>query len=91
MKKELKKELLEKLESLDPNEPVSLEMGKKLKENKFRIPTEYYYFESDDFPYVKRGLKKTKQGEKLLNHNRFGNLMVSAPTVQEVRNWIENN
>lgn len=67
-------------------EIVSLEFAKKLKAEGYWIPTEYFY-QDIDLPFCDKGLKKTKNGQKL-NHNKYDDFIYSAPTVKEGLDYI---
>lgn len=60
-----------------PDLVVDLETAKKLKSQGYSDPTEYYYLDKD-LPRCPKGLKKTKNGEKI-NHNGFDEFIYSAP------------
>lgn len=67
-------------------ELVNLEMAKKLKSQGYKKPCEFFYLEID-LPFVKKGLKQTKNGKKM-NHNRFDEFIYSAPTTQEAFDFV---
>ena len=63
------------------NEIVELEFAKILKKLGYWRPTEYFY-QDVDLPFCEKGLKNTKNGEKI-NHNSFDDFIYSAPTKKE--------
>jgi len=65
---------------------VDLELAKRLKEEGYSIPTQYYY-QDKDLPYSSKGLKKMKNDEKL-NHNSFDDFIYSAPSFKEGVEWL---
>lgn len=65
---------------------VDLEFAKRLKAEGYSKPTEYYWLDKD-LPFVEKGLKKTKNGEKI-NHNKYDDYIYSAPTIREGVEWI---
>jgi len=65
---------------------VDIELAKKLKEEGYSIPTEYFY-QDIDLPYSEKGLKKTKNGERM-NHNNYDDFIYSAPMRQEAIEWL---
>lgn len=60
---------------------VDLEFAKRLKSEGYHKPCEYYWLDKD-LSFVKKGLKKTKNGKKM-NHNKYDEFIYSAPTVIE--------
>lgn len=67
-------------------EPVDLELAKILKAEGYSKPCEFYWLDKD-LPFVKKGLKQTKDGKKL-NHNRFDEFIYSAPNRREAIDWL---
>ena len=65
---------------------VDLEFAKRLKAEGYSKPTEYYW-QDKDLSFVKKGLKKTKNGEKM-NHNEYDEFIYSAPTLREGVEWL---
>lgn len=61
------------------DKPINLELAKKIKELGYNTPCEFYY-QDIDLPYSPKGLKKTKNGEKL-NHNDYDDFVYSAPSL----------
>lgn len=60
---------------------VDLEFAKRLKAEGYHKPCEHYWLDKD-LSFVKKGLKKTKNGKKM-NHNKYDDFIYSAPTVNE--------
>lgn len=69
-------------------EPVNLTFAKRLKEQGFNKPCEYYY-QDKDLSFCKGGLKKTKDGQKM-NHNEYDSFIYSAPTIKEAAKWLQD-
>lgn len=65
---------------------VNLELAKRLKEEGYCKKCEYFY-QDKDLSYSKKGLKKTKNGEKL-NHNKYDDFIYSAPTLKEAVDFL---
>jgi len=65
---------------------VDLEFAKRLKAEGYSKPTEYYW-QDKDLPFVKKGLKRNKHGEKI-NNNEFDEFIYSAPTLREGVEWL---
>ena len=65
---------------------VNLELAKRLKEEGYSKPTEYYYLDKD-LPFLSKGLKRTKNGEKM-NHNAYDDFIYSAPTLEDGISWL---
>lgn len=68
---------------------ATLELAKILKKYGFDGPCEYYYLDKD-LPFVKKGLKKTKNNEKM-NHNKYDDYIYSAPTPADIIYWKFNS
>jgi hypothetical protein len=64
---------------------VDLDVAKEIKKIGFSLPTEYYWLDKD-LPFVKKGLKRNKHGEKI-NNNEFDEYIYSAPTTEEYEYW----
>jgi len=68
-------------------EIVSLETAKLLKSKGFSKPTEYFYLD-EDLPFVNKGLKRVKFGKRKINHNRFDEIIYSAPSQKDADNFL---
>ena len=69
-------------------QPVDLELAKKLKVEGYSKPCEYFWQEKD-LTFSPSGLKKTKAGKKM-NHNIYDDFIYSAPPLGEAISWIRN-
>lgn len=65
---------------------VDLELAKRLKEEGYSKPCEYFWLDKD-LPYLPSGLKKTKNGKKM-NHNKYNDFVYSAPLHSEAISWL---
>lgn len=65
---------------------VDLELAKRLKEEGYSKPCEYFW-QDKNLPYSPSGLKKTKNGE-LMNHNKYDDFIYSAPPLNVAVNWF---
>lgn len=67
-------------------EPINLELAKKLKSEGYSKPCEFYW-QGKDYPYSPSGLKKIKANKRKVNHNRFDDFY-SAPMMSEAVSWL---
>lgn len=65
-------------------EVVDLETAKRLKLKGFNKPTRHYWLDKD-LPFVKKGLKRVKLEDRLVNHNKYNEFIYSAPTKDELK------
>ena len=68
---------------------VDLETAKLLKNNGFDKPT-HWYWQDKTLSFAEKGLKRVKYGKRRMNHNKYDEWIYSAPTKNEVMNWIKN-
>lgn len=71
------------LDGLMNYNPVTLEQAKLLKQLGFKRPTVFYWQDTDNIPFVTKGLKI---GDKAINHNskRYSDVQVySAPSFND--------
>lgn len=67
---------------------VDLEMAKFLKRNGFNKPTIYYWYDKNS-SLIPKGIK-VKIGRKKINHNKYDNFIYSAPTREQVVNFLKS-
>ena len=67
-------------------QPVDLELAKRLKEEGYSKPCEYFW-QDRDLSFSPSGLKKTKNGKKM-NHNKYDDFIYSAPPLGEAISWL---
>tara|TARA_Y100001937_G_C6908380_1_gene236455 strand:- start:60 stop:350 length:291 start_codon:yes stop_codon:yes gene_type:complete len=78
--------LIKPKKKMSKEQPVDLELAKRLKEEGYSKPCEYYW-QDRDLPFSLSGLKATKNGEKI-NHNRYDDFIYSAPPLSEAIFWL---
>ena len=66
---------------------VDLETAKYLKGIGYDKPTHWYWLDKT-LPFVNKGLKRVKLGDRKMNHNNYDEWIYSAPTKEEVTHWI---
>ena len=66
---------------------VDLESAKYLKKLGYNKPTHYYWLD-EELPFVNKGLKRVKLGDRKMNHNKYNEFIYSAPTKEEVTHWM---
>lgn len=71
---------------IDVEKIADIELCKKLREEGYSKPTEYFW-QDKDLPYLPAGLRKMKEGKKI-NHNNYDDFLFSAPTKQEAVEWL---
>lgn len=71
---------------IEKEDIANLESAKLLKSIGYSNPTHWYWLDMD-LPYVEKGLKRVKVGERRINHNRY-ECVYSAPTRKDVDIWL---
>lgn len=67
---------------------TNLRSSKELRLLGFSEPTDWYW-QIQDLPFSKPGLKRIKTGEKKINHNAYDEYILSAPTDKQVKKWLK--
>ena len=68
--------------------PATLEFSKVLKEIGFNKKVRAYWLDKE-LPHTKKGLRISTKREAFINHNAFDEFIYSAPTKEEVTNWLK--
>lgn len=66
---------------------VDLNTAKQLKEAGYDKPS-YYYWQDKELLFVKKGLKRVKQGKRRMNHNKYDSWIYSAPARKDAEKFI---
>jgi len=72
-----------------PDNVVDLNTSKYLKSVGYNKPSHWYWLDKD-LSFVEKGLKRVKIHKRRMNHNKYDEFIYSAPTKNEVINWLKH-